>query len=33
MVNGRAVLDYDGKIKIPIPFEVANMRFTKYQLK
>tara|TARA_B110000908_G_C9903077_1_gene291917 strand:+ start:81 stop:323 length:243 start_codon:yes stop_codon:yes gene_type:complete len=27
--NGRTVLNYDGKIKIPIPFEVVNMRFTK----
>ena len=27
--NGRTVLNYDGKIKIPMPFEVANMRFTR----
>jgi len=27
--NGRTVLNYDGKIKIPMPFEVANMHFTR----
>jgi hypothetical protein len=27
--NGRTVLDYDGKIKIPLPIDIANMRFTK----
>jgi hypothetical protein len=28
-INGRAVFNYDGKIKIPIPFEMTNMRFNK----
>jgi len=31
--NGRTVLNYDGKLKIPIPFEVANMHFTKVSIE